>query len=374
MRQIIPAIVLLLLSCVSAQAQDSVNVAVAKASPGSNKFAVYGNAEASYISNSAAKGFGEINFKPIFLWRISPRLFIEAEMEIETGGGSADLGLEYANMCYTVNPYLTLHAGRFLPKFGAYRGRLAEGFINRFSSNPTGFGDGGIGASVETGVGALGALPFGDIKILYDCYVVNGPHLLTDTLNAGQFDYEAYTANNNSLAVGGRIAIVPLAASNLELGFSFQHKAKTGDAGTENENVSLDMQAVDLNWYQNISALQSTLRITGELRHQKTGANAAYLAADGVTKYLFANSPRAWYLSGSLRPALVDNTFFRNLEFAYRYSNYKRPVNAPWGGAAVTSNEFAVDYWLHWNSLIKLAYQSKSDEPKTFYASVVFGF
>ena len=184
---------------------------------GKHNFAVFGNAEMIYFSDKNNSHFGDVNFKPIFLWRVSPKLFVEAEIEIETGEGEAKLGLEYVNMCYSVNPYLILHAGRFLPKFGAYRGRLAEGFMNRFASKPTGFGDGGIGASVETGAGALGVMPFGDIKVLYDFYVVNGPHLLTDTLNAGQFDYEAYTSNNNSLAIGGRIAILPLASSNTTL-------------------------------------------------------------------------------------------------------------------------------------------------------------
>lgn len=367
-------ILFLLFGCqILAYSQNATTVAP-KSSPGSNKFIVYGNAEMSFISNSDSKNFGEVNFKPIFLWRISPKLFIEAEAEIETGEGSVNLGLEYANMCYLVNPYLTLHAGRFLPKFGAYRGRLAEGFMNRFASNPAGFGDGGIGASVETGVGALGALPFGNMKVLYDFYVVNGSHLLTDPENAGQFDYEAYISNNKTLALGGRVAIVPLSKSNLEIGFSWQNKSRTGDLGTEDEKVSLNMQAIDLNYYENIKPIKSTIHLTGEYRHQKVGANAVYLKQDGETLYSFANSPSAWYLSGSIRPSLVDSKFFRNFELAYRYSNYKRPVDAPWGGPSLNSNEYALDYWLHWNSLIKIAYQSKQEEPKTFYASVVFGF
>lgn len=369
----LPVLLILLGWQILAYSQDAVNT-TSKTSPGSNKFVIYGNTEMSYISNSDSKSFGEVNFKPIFLWRISPKLFVEAEAEIETGGGSVDLGLEYANMCYMVNPYLTLHAGRFLPKFGAYRGRLAEGFINRFPSNPAGFGDGGIGASVETGAGALGVLPFGSVKVLYDVYVVNGSHLLTDPENAGQFDYEAYTSNNKTLAMGGRLALVPMAKSNLELGFSWQNKSRTGDLATENEKVSLNMEAVDLNYFENIKPIKSTIRITSEYRHQKVGDNAVYLKEDGETRYSFANSPSAWYLSGSIRPSLLDNKFFRNLEFAYRYSNYKRPVDAPWGGPALTSNEIALDYWLHWNSLLKIAYQDKQEEPKTFYASVVFGF
>ena len=357
----------------SSQSQDSASVTTTKPSPGSNKFVVYGNAEMTYASNSASKSFGEVNFKPIFLWRIAPKLFVEAEMEIETGGGSVDLGLEYANMVYFVNPYLTLHAGRFLPKFGAYRGRLQEGFLNPFPTNPVGFGDGGIGASVETGAGALGALPFGDIKVLYDFYVVNGAHLLTDTLNAGQFDYEAYTSNNNNLGLGGRLAIVPF-KSNFELGFSYQHKSKSGDIGTIDQNVGFYMEAVDLNYFKNFNDIKSTLRITGELRHQTVGNNAIYFKSDGITEYSFKTSPTAWYLAAGIRPSLVDNKILRNLEFAYRYSSYQRPLDAPWGGSNLMSNEFALDYWLHWNSLVKIAYQTISEEPKTFYVSFVFGF
>ncbi len=101
MRKLIP-ITLLLLAYFTSSSQDA---ATSKASPGSNKFVVYGNSEMTYTSEKGgSKSFGEVNFKPILLWRISPKLFVEAEMEIETGGGAADLGLEYANMCYMVNP------------------------------------------------------------------------------------------------------------------------------------------------------------------------------------------------------------------------------------------------------------------------------
>ncbi len=123
---------------------------------GQNKFAIFGNAEMTLVANKDNVQFGDVNFKPIFLWKMSDQLFVEAEAEFETGEGSVDIGLEYANMCYIVNKYLTLHAGRFLPKFGAYRGRFGEGFINRLATDPVGFGDGGIGAMNEVGVGAQG--------------------------------------------------------------------------------------------------------------------------------------------------------------------------------------------------------------------------
>lgn len=339
---------------------------------GSNKFFVAGDAEAKYTSTDGESGFGDVNFKPIFLWKISDKLFTEAEVEIETGDGAVDLGLEYANVCYMVNPYLILHAGRFLPKFGAYRGKMGEAFVQKFSNDPTGFGDGGIGAMNETGVGAEGALPFGSVKVNYDFYVSNGPQLLTDPENAGQFEYEAYTTNNNSTAFGGRVSILPVANSSLEVGYSFLDKSKTGDPGSGYENIGVLMQAVDLNWYHNIPGIKSTLRFVGEFKSQKVD-NATY-TKDDETTYTFKNQSTAYYACASIRPSLADNKFLRNLELAGRYSFFNRPNNAVWGGSNVKQFEMALDYWLHWNSVLKFCYLKQKDNPSVFDAQVVFGF
>ena len=321
-----------------------------------------------YFADKHNNQFGEVNFKPIFLWKISDKLFVEAEPEFETGGGSLDIGLEYANMVYIVNPYLTLHAGRFLPKFGAYRGRMGEGFINRFSTDPVGFGDGGIGAMNEVGVGAQGGFGTGSAKINYELYISNGPQILTDPDNSGQFEYEAYAANNSSKAVGGRLGILPFSNSSLEIGFSFQTKNKTGEKGTPYENVGVNMQAVDLNYWGHLTGIQSDLRVTGEWKHQKVD-NAVYYKADS-SSYTFNNSPSAYYVAATIRPSHLNNAF-RNFELAARYSKFMRP--APWGG---DTNQFAIslDYWLKWNTVLKLTYQTEKDTNNAFYAQVVFGF
>lgn len=339
---------------------------------GTNKFVVLGNAEAKFIASKDESGFTDINFKPIFLWRISDKLFVEAETEIETGEGEVDLGLEYANMCYIVNPYLVLHAGRFLPKFGAYRGRMGEAFINRFASDPVGFGDGGIGAMNETGVGALGGFPVGNMKVNYDLYISNGPQLLSDTANAGQFDYEAYTFNNKASAVGGRFAILPLSNSSLEVAYSIQHKSKTGEAGSPYENVGVTMQAADFNFVQNIAPISTTLRLSGELKHQHTD-NVTYYKDNGEG-FNFKNVATAYYVTCALRPSLVESKFLRNIEVAGRYSYFKRPADAPWGGENLSQFETALDYWLHWNSVVKFCYLKEKDSPGEFDAQLVFGF
>lgn len=338
---------------------------------GKNNFAVFGNAELIYFADKHSNNFGEVNFKPIFLWKISDKLFVEAEPEFETGGGSLDIGLEYANMCYIVNPYLILHAGRFLPKFGAYRGRMGEAFINRFSTSPVGFGDGGIGAMNEVGVGAQGGFGVGSAKINYELYLSNGIQILTDPDNAGQFEYEAYAANNNAKAVGGRIGLLPFSNSSLEIAYSFQTKNKTGEIGTPYENVGVNMQAFDLNYWGHLKSIKSDVRVIGEWKHQKVD-NAIYYKEDSTT-YTFNNSPAAYYIAATIRPAYVTDAFFRNLELAARYSEFKRPADAAWGGNT-NQLSFSLDYWLKWNTVLKLTYQTEKNTDNAFYAQVVFGF
>ncbi len=339
---------------------------------GQNNFAIFGNAEMTFFADKNGSHFGDVNFKPIFLWKISDKLFVEAEPEFETGEGSVNIGLEYANMVYIVNSYLTLHAGRFLPKFGAYRGRMGEGFINRFSTAPVGFGDGGIGAKNEVGVGAQGGFGAGSAKINYELYLCNGSQILTDPDNAGQFEYEAYAANNNAKAVGGRIGVLPFSNSSLEIAYSFQNKNKTGEKGSPYANVGVLMQAFDLNYWGHLLALKSDVRIIAEWKHQKVD-NVIYYDADS-TAYTFNNSPTAYYVAGAIRPSHLKNSFARNLEFAIRYSEFKRPANAAWGGSNTNQAAFSLDYWLKWNTVLKLTYQTEKDVDNAFYAQIVFGF
>ena len=50
---------------------------------GQNKFAIFGNAEMIFFSQKNDNQFGDVKFKPIFLWKISDKLFVEAEPEFD---------------------------------------------------------------------------------------------------------------------------------------------------------------------------------------------------------------------------------------------------------------------------------------------------
>ena len=368
--KIILSFLLLLIYLDISQAQNTSTIAPLK--EGKNNFVVIGNAEMKYFYDKNTNQFGDINMKPIFLWSISKNIFVETEVEFETGAGTVDIGLEYANMVYNVNKWLSLRAGRFLPRFGAYRGCFAEGFLNHIATDPAGFGDGGIGAMNEEGLGAQGEFVVGRSQVNYDFYLSNGPQLFTDSANAGQFDYEAYISNNRLFAKGGRIGFLPFSNSSLEIGYSFQFKKNTGTQNGPNKNAQLQMHAVDFNFFHKISPIKSILRITGEYKYQKLD-NAIYFHSDS-TQYTFKNTPSAYYVMLACRPALVHNKILRNFELAARYSKFYRPKDAAWGGSNIGQFAMSLNYWLEWNCLVKLTYQKQSDFIGSFIGQVVFGF
>lgn len=339
---------------------------------------VAGNAQADYNYNNDENGFGNVAFKPIFLWTLSDRLFIESELEVATDEGAVEVVLEYANMVYFLNDNFALHFGRFLPKFGSYRGKYMEGFLNKLPNDPVGFGDGGIGPMTETGFGVQGGANIGNARINYDFYVSNGPHLLSGSPDApeeaGQFDYEAYIENNKNKAIGGRLGILPFSDASLELGLSFQHANKTGDAGTNLEGVKVDMYAVDLNYIHTIEAINSVVRLMGEWKKLDAG-NAAYQDfVNGTGTYTFNNSSTAYYGQLSIRPSGASSEFINKLELAGRYSEFNTPTDALWGGGLKKQTAVGLDYWLGWNKVLKLSYVSQTDEPDMLTAQLVYGF
>lgn len=363
MNQKLLLFLLLLLSTVVLKAQSENE---SPRSFGANKLMITGNGQAQFSMDTSSAKFTGVDFKPILLWKLSDRMFVESEVEIETGDGVADLGLEYINMCYMLNPYMIVHAGRFLPKFGAYRGKLGEAFINRFASDPVGSGDGGIGTMDEVGAGLLGGIPLGSAKMNYDLWVTNGPNLNED----GSIDYEAYADINKNKAVGGRIGLLPFSNSSLELGFSYENAGNIG--GDYEKKIGLNMMAVDLNYFHTLSPLKSTVRIIGEYKKQDSDKYDYMADTTAITGAL--NSGSSYYGMISIRPTGSENKVLRNLEVAARYSNFELNKDFPGGGSKTNQMEFALDYWLKWNSVLKFEWRQQKDQIGEFTAQLVYGF
>lgn len=349
---------------------------------GSTKLLIAGHTTITAVLDSGQSNFTDANFSAIFLYQLSDKLFIESEIEIETGEGSADLGLEHANLVWMISDNVAFHAGRFVPHFGMYRGRLAEGFMNRFPTNPVGYGDGGIGTMEAVGFGLQGGYALGTAKMNYDLWVSNGPQLLTDEANAGQFDYEAYTDNNKNKAVGGRIGFLPFSNSCLEVGLSYENTSKTENQYSLDKSVGVRALAIDANFYHNIPALKSTLRLIGEYKKQDVDKYDYPIVGDPNGETIsFDNNANTYYALASVRPTGSDNNIFRNFELALRYSKYTTPKGAPWSNydesgknIPISQTAIALNYWLKWNCVAKICYQTQTNVTNQVYIQLYYGF
>ncbi len=349
---------------------------------GATKLFIAGHTTVTAVMDSGQNNFSDANFSAIFLYKLSDKLFVESEIEIETGGGEPDIGLEHANLIWLIDKNIAFHAGRFVPHFGMYRGRLAEGFMNRFASDPVGYGDGGIGTMEAVGFGFTGGFAAGVSKFNYDLWVSNGPELLTDAENAGQFEYEAYNDNNMNKATGGRIGFLPFSNSCLELGMSYENAAKAGNQYSEFEKIGVRAMAFDLNFYHSIPALKSTLRLVGEYKKQNVD-NYDYPVQDDTTGAVmhFNNTANTYYGMISIRPTGSKNSVLRNFEIAFRYSKYTTPDGAPWAyynadGKNVPRSQSAValNYWLKWNCVAKLCFQKQDGVTDQIFVQMYYGF
>lgn len=125
------------------------------------------------------------------------------------------------NLNYFLNDDVTLFGEKFLSPIGYFRQNLHPSWINKFASEPPGFGHDGATPSSDVGAGARGGFHFGAMKAKYALYAGNGPRL---ELNAAGDEIEAIEAEGatsnpaRTLLVGGRFALQPL--PSLEVGVS----------------------------------------------------------------------------------------------------------------------------------------------------------
>jgi opacity protein-like surface antigen len=367
-------------------AQDAPQPTVNSPMWGNKKIVTIGGAQINYMHDSTTSGFKEAKFSLMTLAQISPKLFLISELEVETADGITDIGLEQAQLCYALAPNLTLYAGRFLPKFGKYRGILGEGMLNRMSTDPVGYGDGGIGPMVETGIGAVGGLQLGYCRLNYDIFLSNGPQLLIgsidDPTTAGRFEYESYFDNNKGKAIGGRIGFLPFSNSSLEIGLSGQYSKKTADMNTHLDTLGVGstFTAIDFNYFQSLDFIKSMIRVMGEYKAASVG-KADYLIQGDSTgaTYSFDNKSSAYYVQATLRPTKSDNKFLSNLELAVRYSNFTTPKGSYWMGSpdatnAIHQTAVGLSYWLNWDCVLKFTYQNQSNIGSLYQAQLVYRF
>ncbi|UQD57023.1 hypothetical protein [Flavobacterium sp. K5-23] len=320
----------------------------------------YGHTGFNYqtLGDEKESSFVGSAFSPIFLFKHSNKLMFEAELEFELENNSLEIGLEYADVMYIINKYMTVRAGKFLLPFGTFMERLHPAWINRFPTRPLGFGHDGIAPSSGIGVELRGVFDLGGPTINYSVYSTNGPRLKDgseEPEEAGMLLFQNYEDNNLSKAFGGRLGLLPFADSSTEVGFSAYSTNGTGSTDSEYENVGAFLYALDFSFVKQIPEISGFVDVKAQYNNSKVD-KANYLNNDSEV-YTFDNRSNSFYGQLSYRSTMADSDFLKKLEFVGRYSNFNAPKGAEW---EEKSKQFAfgINYWLTWRSLIKLSYQT----------------
>lgn len=211
-------------------------------------FLLTGYAHALYEKTEGENGsFLLGSFNPIFLYRFGDKILFEGELEIEVeteeeGESETEVSLEYAQIDYAFNDYVTLIAGRFILPLGTFNEKIHPAWINKLPTRPLPYAghDAGLLPFNDIGVQARGAWrpESCDAVLSYALYGVNGPGSELEEVSPGMVEEELHFSGgadlNDAPSAGGRIAVFyPWASYNdIEVGVS-------GQSGTWNRDADL---------------------------------------------------------------------------------------------------------------------------------------
>ncbi len=326
--------------------------------PGLSRFLLRGYAHSGLQVTDDEFSFVGGSFNPLFIYKQSDRILFESELELELVGGEVELGVEYANMSYLFSKNFTIRAGKILVPFGIFVPSLHPAWVNKFPTAPLGAGHDGILPSNDIGLELRGGSYLGNLKVNYSFYAVNGSQLNDgedEPEEAGILHHAIFPDNNKGKTVGGRIGFFPFSNSSLELGVSGMY-GKVGAKDSDLEDVVAVHYAFDLSYVKTLTPLSSVL----DLKAQYAGVNvddAKFPDHENPDDFVtFDNTSTTWFAQLALRPALVENEFVRNLEFAGRYSALTTPEGSEWE-VDDSQIDIGINYWLDWRTLFKVSYR-----------------
>lgn len=335
--------------------------------PGETGFLLAGYAVATFRNGGEEDGSFGASFNPIFLWRIAPKLFFQAEFEVELEEDEEEFGLEYAQIVYAVNNWLTIGAGQFLNPFGGFWERIHPAWINRLPDKPLGYSGGAdrLVPPSQLGVQARGAFSFRNkMRLTVAIWLSNGPELKTEDADTyGELEFHNFTDTNNNKAFGLRIGFVPIPGA--EIGYSVELSQAT-PSGSDVDHADVVLQAFDASWHGEMKRIKGTLDLRFEfissdiddVVYDPTGASFGPASFD--------NKRTAWYVQVSYRPTLAEIETLKRLEIVYRFDTIDHPTGAP-SGVDLDRSTIGLNYWLTQSSVVKAAVEfiSPSGEPST---------
>jgi len=212
-----------------------------------------GMADTLYQKKDGENGsFFQAHVAPILLFRANDKILFETELEMGVNSdGSTELSLEYAQLDYIVNDYLTLIGGRFLLPIGVVREKHDAVWINKLPIMPLPEADTtALIAENDIGVQARGAFHVTDPLIMtYAAYIGNGPGSGED--GPGHFDPTGtWVPSNNGFNGGSSLSGKPNGGGRLALFYPWKpnHDIEvgvSGQTGRGNNNQLWSAFAVD---------------------------------------------------------------------------------------------------------------------------------
>jgi hypothetical protein len=266
----------------------------------------------SFVTAGQSQLNAQIN--PVLLLPLGDRWLVESRAEFQGAfqrppdggpyGGSVSKNLDYAQVDYIANPYLTVTVGRFLTPFGIFNERLYPIWIRSLQQDPL-----ILPLSAESSDGAM----------LRGGFPVNAKA----NLNYAVYVSAISTVHNNLQSernVGGRVGLF-LPGSRLEVGASWQKLLQDGRTNAFGFYSALQPQRLPLNMH---------------------------------SEYARSNQGSGYWVDGAYRLSQFRQKAVRRLEFAGRAEQFfsgqigsddAEALGLP--GANTREGEFGLNYYLH---------------------------
>jgi hypothetical protein len=307
-------------------------------------------------------------FVPIFLFQMSEKIHIEAELEFSTNAeGETETELEYANMHYFFNDNTVITAGKFLLPFGQFGVNLHPSWINKAASNPGLYGGHGGNGSLggitsilgDTGINITNTWNLGYAgRIFTDFYAVSGPRQEQEEGHGGGVEMEAKKGDNNdTMAFGGRVAYAFL--PEWEIGVSY-YSGKYSDDG----DLKYDAYNIDFNWIGSYASVRG--EIFGSTAETE-GEDEALEEGEHSEEWVKDFDKNGWYIQGTWQARQLGNAWLNPVEFVIRYSDIESDFDGSIGhdfeedaGKMGSRIYYGVNYWLEPSAVLKLGAESTS--------------
>lgn len=321
---------------------------------GLTNFHIAGFGTATFESRNGRVSNFSASFNPIFLWELSPKLLFESRLEIEPSGSGTNVELEYAQLTYLLNDYITLGIGEFLTPSNVFVERFEALWINKLPDRPLAVYD-GILPERSFGLQVRGGIPIGSTRANYAFYVANGPNLnVFSRTRAGTLEFQNFSDNNDDKAFGGRVGFLPI--PGVEIGYGFE-TAQPGTQGTAFADLRSLLQSVDLNVTRDSDFLRG--RVDLHAQYAWSHVDEAVYDPNGVFGFgplSFESERDGGYAQVAYRPTKLASDFIKNLELIGRWDHLSR---APSGLGAPQEGRWTLglNYWLSPGTVVKAAYE-----------------